>query len=208
MKLHALHIQLLMPHGHDIPVCISCSDHETGRQLFFIHDPAMVSSHFFGIIQSFEDTAFIQDGYGRGNTMINRIKVDQRTAESLADGLVTQAYTQYGFGWRIHFYQWQQQPCFPRYARTGRQNDLVVYGHFLQSDLVVAEYIHLAMNDLLHEVHQVVGEGIIIIKYQYPFHAYIVCASSMAFLRAPNLLLTSCSSFSGLLAATTPAPAW
>ena len=30
----------------------------------------------------------------------------------------------------------------------------------------------------------------------------------MALVSAPNLLFTSCNSFSGLLAATTPAPAW
>ena len=78
--------------------------------------------------------------------------------------------------------------------------------NFSQGDLVVAVDANIG-SELPEILHEVVGEGIVVVYQQYPFHDSPPAAKSSASLSAALLANTSACSFSGTLSATMPAPA-
>src|ERR1700733_4419986 len=74
-------------------------------------------------------------------------------------------------------------------------------------DLIVAAHVHLGAQ---HQegLHQVVGEGIVVVDQQQTRLHRPSSASASARTMAPLLASTSSCSASGTLSATMPAPAW
>ena len=114
---------------------------------------------------------------------------DRHTSGELADRLDGDP----GFFWR---------------ARTWRNDDPVWPEVFnlLQGDLVVPIHAHI-FTQLTQILHQVVGEGIVIVDHQEHDATPACSANSMAFIMARALLQVSSYSCSGFESATIPAPA-
>ena len=127
--------------------------------------------------------------------------------EYLADGLVPQADTQDGLASGIGANHIQQQAGFRGDAGAGRQDDLVKGREVFQREAIVPQNSDRCPQRL-HQMGQVIGEAVVIVNDNDMHRAYICSAIKMARRRAFNLLLTSCSSYSSLLRATMPPPAW
>ena len=77
---------------------------------------------------------------------------------------------------------------------------------FLERDRVVPAHDDLGA-ELLEQVHEVVGEGVVVVDEEN-LHAYSFSASSSAASSAASLARHSRCSAAGSESATTPAPAW
>src|SRR5207244_12508676 len=95
--------------------------------------------------------------------------------------------------------------------RPGTGRDAQVRGceraRLLRGERVVAVDTHLSSQDQ-ERLHQVVGEGIVVVDQQQARLHKPSPASSSARTRAALLASTSSCSLSGTLSATMPAPAW
>ncbi len=174
----------------------------------------MVTPHWKLFFYAVEDIILRRVAARSLHAMENVSQIGQSAPEGFAYCLMPEAYSQYRFSTGIVTDYIQQQPGFLRYAGSGAENDFIVFRNLLQSETVVTQHWSLHTH-FTHQMKQVEREGIIIINNDC-FHktcyfytgTQIFSAINMAWRRAPNLLLTSCNSYSSLLFATIPPPAW
>ena len=136
--------------------------------------------------------------------MIDFAQIGQCAAETFTDGLMTEAHTEDGFLSSVCFDDIEQKPCLAGNARAWGEDDFVEGLELLHLELVVAKDRHVG-SQFFDEMTQIVGERVVVV-YNCYFHNF--SAISIAFLKAPSLLFTSCSSYSTSLFATMPPPAW
>ena len=93
--------------------------------------------------------------------------VDDLAAEGLADALVAEAHAENRHLAGEFLDQRHRDARLVGRARAGRNHDMVGLERrdLLHRDLVVAEYPHL-LAQLAEILHQVVGEGIVVVDHQ------------------------------------------
>ena len=102
--------------------------------------------------------------------MINLAQIQDPASESLSDCLVTQTYSKYAFCRGITFDKVNTNSCFRRDTRSGRKQNFVITFHFVQCDFIIPEDRRCCSRELFNIMHEVIGEGIVIVYYQYLFH--------------------------------------
>lgn len=102
--------------------------------------------------------------------MIHLVEIIEFPTESLSDRLMTQTNTQDGLFSRIPLDQWEQQARFRWDTRPRREDDPVEFRNLVQRNLIIAEHFRCGSQDLRHEVHEVVGERIVIVENKYAGH--------------------------------------
>ena len=75
--------------------------------------------------------------------MVHIRQVDKCRSEGLADGLLSETYSQYTLGRRVAADKWQKDACLLRDAGAGRQEDLVETVYFVQCYFIVAMYFYI-----------------------------------------------------------------
>ena len=117
-------------------------------------------------------------------------EVFQLAAKHLANGLMTQADAQNRLLAGIGTDDIEQKPCLGRDARTWGEDDFAIFFQLRKLKLVIAQNGNLCAK-LLDQVTQIIGKRVVVVDNHY-FHK--VSAFSMALLKAPSLLFTSCNS--------------
>ena len=100
--------------------------------------------------------------------MIHLRKIGKLGSKRLAYSLMTQTYAHHWLAACILADNIHQQSRLRRNARPRTQNDLVEAFQLRQLELVVAEHRNVS-SQLLYQMGQIIGKGIVII-YDYYFH--------------------------------------
>ena len=106
------------------------------------------------------------------NSVQNAVHVGERSAKSLANGLMPQTHTQHAFAWAEPSDNVEQQSGFFRNSRSGRQHNFIVLLQIFQRNFVVPKHVDRQTRYFLDGMHQVVRERIVII-YDYYFHDFL-----------------------------------
>src|SRR5215472_1076365 len=144
--------------------------------------------------------------YFRGLT-VHRLVPHHRCAECAAQRLVPKADAEDWQPPAQPSYRRHRDPRVLRPARTGRHDERVVATQLVDTDGVVAEDLRLS-TELRQVLHQVVGEGVVVVDDRDPRVHVSDSACSTAANMAPAFSSVSSYSRAGWESATTPAPVW
>ena len=113
MKLNALDLHLAVAQAHDKSIGRGGGNFEAGGQALALHDQGMVASGLERIGQAFKNgPAVVMDLAGLAMHQLRR--PDNFSAESLADGLMTEAHSQNRNTSGQLINHLQADPCFAR----------------------------------------------------------------------------------------------
>ena len=147
--------------------------------------------------------------HGRGLAVHQPRRAHDGAAENLDDRLVSQAYAEHGNAAREALDHAHRDAGVGRRSRARRDAQMRRLERFrlVEADAVIAMHVHFGAE---HEegLHQVVGEGIVVVDQEEPrAHSPASAISSARRITALFAITSSCSR-SGRLSATMPAPAW
>src|SRR5258707_3072957 len=209
MELHALHGELAVAHAHDLAVLGFCSDLEALGQSRAPNRQRMVTRRHEGARQPAEHAdAGMADR--RGFPVDDLTRMHDLAAESLADRLMTEAHPQYRDPAGKFAHRRERDPRFGGSAGPGGNDHAFRshHGDVRRRDLVVATHFDVGA-ELAQILHQIPGEGIVVVDHQNHARPSIpLKAISAARSTARALARVSCNSLSGTESATIPAPAW
>ena len=168
VELHAAQVQTAVPQGHHHPFAADGGAFEAVRQRGGIDHPGVVAPDREDIRQSVEKVIVRRAAAGRLDAVEDFVQVDERAAEGLSDGLFAEAYAQDGLPGGIAADDFRHPSGFGRDAGTRGKQQLVEGGEILRVEAVVAQHGGLCA-ERLDQVHQVVGERVVII-YDGDFH--------------------------------------
>ena len=172
MKLDAMDIVVLVLQAHDATVIAHGGDIQALGEIASIYYPRMVSSYLDSLLHALEYRIDAKLGARGGNAMIHLLEVGELGTKRLAYRLMTQTYAQHRLDACILPDDIHQQPRLGWDSRTRTQYDLIKWLQLAELKLVVA--IHRNVHaQLLHQMCQIIGEGIVII-YDYYFHVLIM----------------------------------
>ncbi len=197
-----------MPHAHDLPFPGARAHFEFVRHALGSGDERVVAPHLAWIRQSREQRAPVVLDL-RGLAVHEATGTHHLAAEDLDDRLVSQAHPQ------DRDAAGEGPDHLHRHAgivgRAWSRGDAQVRRREVQrlrgAECIVAMYDDFRAQ---HQegLHQVVGEGVVVVDQQQLRLHSPSCASSRARAIAPLLASTSSCSLCGTLSATMPAPAW
>lgn len=205
MELYAVDIILLMAQSHDLTFIALCRYLYAFWQVFLRNDPRMIASYGETVGYSVEDSIVMKVRCLRCHTMKDLRKVRQLCAESLAYRLMTETDTEHWLASSVGFDDIKEQSCLAWDAWSWGEYYLIERLKLREFKLIIAIHRNLCAQ-FLYEMGEIIGEGVVIV-YDYYF-AHNFSAVCIAFTRAPSLWFTSCNSYSSLLFATMPEPAW
>ncbi|MNT40235.1 hypothetical protein D3C72_1765360 [compost metagenome] len=166
MELHALDRQRLVAHAHDLAVVGPGGDLQAFRQRLALDHQRMVAGagHRVGDVAEHAD---IVVRHRRHLAVHQLLGVDDLAAKGLADALVaeTDAHDRQLAGEVVDGRH--RDAGFVRRARAGRQHQVLRRQRldFFQRDFVVAEDLDF-LPQLAEVLHEVVGEGIVVVDHQ------------------------------------------
>src|SRR5215203_412829 len=171
-----------------------------------LHLQAVVAGGLEGVRQAGEDP-LVAVAHGRGLAVHQPGGAVDRGAEGDAQGLMAEADAEQGHG-GAQPEQVEAHPGVLGPAGAGRQHDAVGLPgqHRLRALGVVAQHLHLR-SGRRQQLHEVVGEGVVVVDHQDHDLLSSSSASATAVSRAAALFLVSRSSAAGSESATMPAPA-
>ena len=163
MELHSLDIEFSVPDAHDHPVLGPGGALQSRGQIPVDHQ-GMVSRGYERLWQSGEDrlTVVVDEG---GLAVDRRLPPDDPPAVDLADRLVTQTDPENGTHSSERGYGFQTHAGFGRSAGPRRDDKMgeTVPTDAVDRHLVVAEHVDPRARDLPQVLHQVVGEGVVVV---------------------------------------------
>ena len=130
----------------------------------------MVSANLYTLIHTAENRVVAELCTGCCHSMINLREIGQLGTKRLADSLMTQTDAQHRLDTRIFFNNIHQKTSLRRNTRPRTQYNLIEWLQFPQLELVIAINRNF-YPQLLHQMCQVIGKGIVII-YDYYFHLH------------------------------------
>src|SRR5262245_41289482 len=168
----------------------------------------MITAGFKGLGQAGEDCAPVMM-HGRGLAMHEPTGSHDSTAEYGHQRLMAEAYTENRNMSRKGLDHMHRNAGVVRSARPGRDREMCGFEvlRFPDADGIVAIHAHVGTEDQ-ERLHQVIGEGIVVIDEKESWHHKPSFANSSARRSAAPLASTSAYSAAGTLSATIPAPAW
>ena len=161
-------IVVLVLQTHDATVIAHGGDIQALREIRSIYYPRMISSYLDSLLHALEYRIDAKLGARGGYAMIHLLEVGELGAKRLAYRLMTQTYAQHRLDACILPDDIHQQPRLGWDSRTRTQYDLIKWLQLAELKLVVAIYRNVHAQ-LLHQMCQIIGEGIVII-YDYYFH--------------------------------------
>lgn len=162
MELYAVDVVLLVLQGHDLPLVALGGYLQALGETLFGHHPRVVASHGDALGQPRKDGVVAKLRALGGHAVKHVAEVGEPSAKHLADGLMAQAHAEHGLASSIRPYHVEQETSFRRNARAGAEDDLVKLLKVFEPELVVAPDGHVG-TEFLHEVGEVVGEGVVIV---------------------------------------------
>src|SRR6266487_6705458 len=197
-----------MAHAHDLAVLGLCGNLEALGQGRAANRQRMVTRCHERARQS---TKHAEAGMAdrRGFSVDDFTRVHNLAAESLADRLMAEAHAQYRDPAGKLAYHSERDPRFIGSTGPGRNDDAFRShrGDVRRRDLVVAKHPDVRAQ-FAQILHQIPGEGIVIVDHQDHVRPSIPLeAISAARSTARALARVSCNSLSGTESATIPAPA-
>src|SRR6266853_3352241 len=208
VELHPLHGELTVAHAHDLAVLGLRSDLQALGQGRPPNRKRMVAGRHEGARQSAKH-AETKMADRRGFPVDDFPRMHDLAAESLADRLMAETHAQDRDPAGKLAYRGERDPGFRGSAGPRRNDDACRYhrGDVPRRDLVVAEHPDLCAQ-LAQILHQIPGEGIVVVDHQDHARLSIPLeAISAARSTARALARVSCNSLSGTESATIPAPA-
>src|SRR5262245_5038312 len=168
----------------------------------------MIAGRVEGIGQAGEDARIVVVD-GRGLAVHDTRRADHVAAEGGADRLVAEADAEDRDRAREALDQRHRDAGLARRARSRRDDDAVGRQRrdLRETDAVVAPPLDLRP-ELREILHEVVGEGVVVVDHEEPRRHHSPSASRTAFTTARALFTHSRCSASGSESATMPAPAW
>src|SRR5690554_2409961 len=119
VKLHAMYIEPLVFHRHDIAGVVHRSDLEISREILFRDNPGVITPHQDLFRQSGKEIVSCNELCRGLYAVKDKGYVHQLRTEHLTDGLVTETDTQDTFGGGILPDKGEQQPRLFRETGTG-----------------------------------------------------------------------------------------
>ncbi len=166
MELHAMHRQRFVAHPHDLVIIGPGGDLQTFRQCFALDHQRVIARRGERVGQAVKHAGVVVMDR-RGLTVHQLFGVNDASAEGLANALVPEAYTQNRNLSGEVLDRRDRDAGFVRCTRAGRHHDVlrVERGDLCHADFIVAMHHHLR-TQFGEILHQVVGEGIIIVDHQ------------------------------------------
>ncbi len=215
MKLDALNRKLFVSDAHDLVHFAvfglrPCRHFQALGKTVFFDDQGVIAGGGEGVVAFFKYVAVTVVDHG-GLAVHDFMRLDYLAAVGLADALVSQTNPQHRrlsaqFGNDL-----QGDAGLVRRAGARGNNDVIGPQHpdLTDADPVVAHHFYF-FADLTQILHQVVGEGVVVVDHQNhgSLCRYVIdCAKAAAFIIAFALLWVSRHSFSATESWTMPAPA-
>jgi hypothetical protein len=211
MKLHAFHREVAMAHGHDLTFVGACRNFQHIRQRLRLRDQRMVTARLERLRQSRQDAAAIVM-HVRRLAMHETRGAHDFAAEHFDERLMPEADAEHRHLARERGDHLHRDSGIVWRTGTGRDAQVrrLQRLRLVHRNPVVAMHEHLGAED--HEgLHQVVGEGIVVVDQQQSCGRRSVHrpSSASASARRTIALFANTSSYSvcGTLSATRPAPA-
>src|SRR5574344_26177 len=171
MKLDAAYVIVFVFEPHNLSFVTFCRNLQTVGKFLFGYHPRVVTAHHNALGQSFEYFIISKLSALCGYSVEHVAEVDQLGTEHFADGLMTEADTQYRFHALISFDDIQQQSCFFWDARTRTNDDFIESLKVSQFKLVISVYRHVS-SQFFDKVGEIIRERIVIVYNNY-FHDVI-----------------------------------
>ena len=166
VKLHALDRQGFVAHAHDFAVFCPGGDFQAIRQAFALDHQRVVAGAGHRVGQTVKH-AEVQMLHRRGLAVHQLLGVDDLATKRLADALVAQTHAKDGNLAGKALDGGHRHTGFQRRARAGGNHQVLrrQAGDIVQADFVVTEHLHI-LPQFAEVLHQVVGEGVIIVDHQ------------------------------------------
>jgi len=155
-----------MPHAHDFAIIRPRGNLQTlGKRLTLNHQ-GVITRRGKRAWQPGEHTDILVMNLGC-LAVHELLRMHDLAAEGLADTLMPQAHAENRDFARELFNRRHRHPCFIRRAGPGRDHDVIGFERIdaIKINLIVTVHLHL-LPQLAKILHQVVGEGIVIVDHQ------------------------------------------
>lgn len=145
---------------------------ENSRSFIGVHPLASIAVSHGEVIKSYPDGSVEKEtlpAFGEGKGEQCKLAIS-KSINDFTNSLMPQADTQHWFDARIFFNNIHQKTSLRRNTRPRTQYNLIEWLQLAQLELVIAINRNFC-SQLLHQMCQIIGEGIVII-YDYYFHLH------------------------------------